>query len=206
MKILLIEDWNPLQGGAEAYIIQLKNALIEMGDEVQLLTANVSTQARELADHLAPAFDHVLAKSLLQIGNPFAATVVRKAVQSFRPQVALVNMFALYLSPSAIFALGDIPYVLLISDYKCICPLGHRLLPDNSVCHHPVGIACLRSGCLSPPHWLRDQLRYRRMDEVTRRAAAIVSTSDSLRGSLAQQGIASRRVSLVSSAPDPPRP
>lgn len=206
MKVLLLEDWNPLHGGAERYTIQLKDALTDAGEEVQLLTANVSTQARQVANYLAPAFDHVVAKSLLQISNPFAAATVRRAVRTFRPHLALVNMFALYLSPSAIFALGEVPYVLLVSDYKCICPLGHRLLPDYSVCHHPVGIACLRNRCLSLPHWLRDQLRYRRIDEVVRRAAAIVSTSDSLRDSLAEQGIDSRRVYLFSDPPDPPLP
>ena len=157
----------------------------------------MSTQARQVASYLAPAFEHVAAKSVLQISNPFAAATVRRAVRSFRPQVVLVNMFALYLSPSAIFALGKIPYILLVSDYKCICPLGHRLLPDNSVCHHPVGIACLRSGCLSLPHWLRDQLRYNRIGKVFRKASAIVSISDSLRESLAEQGIDSRRGPLV---------
>jgi len=206
VKVLLLADWHFLHGGAESYIIQLKDALTEAGDEVQLLTADVSTQARQVADHLAPAFDHVVAKSLLQINNPFAAATVRNAVCAFQPHLALVNMFALYLSPSAIFALGDIPYVLLISDYKCICPLGHRLLPDNSVCHQPVGIACLRSRCLSLPHWLRDQVRYRRIGEVIRKAAVVVSTSDSLRESLAEQGIDSRRVHLFSDPPDPPLP
>ena len=202
MKVLLLTDWNLLPGGAESYIIQLKDALTEAGEEVQLLTADVSTQARQFADHLAPAFDNVAAKSLLQINNPFAAATVRNAVRAFQPQLALVNMFALYLSPSAIFALGEIPYILLVSDYKCICPLGHRLLPDNSVCHQPVGIACLRSHCLSLPHWLRDQMRYRRIGEVVRRAAAVVSTSDSLRDSLAEQGIDSQRVYLFSDPPD----
>jgi glycosyltransferase involved in cell wall biosynthesis len=206
VKVLLLADWHFLHGGAESYIIQLKDALTEAGDEVQLLTANVSTQARQVADHLAPAFDHVVAKSLLQINNPFAAATVRNAVRTFQPNLALVNMFAVYLSPSAIFALGEIPYVLLISDYKCICPLGHRLLPDNSVCHQPVGIACLRSRCLSLPHWLRDQLRYRRIGEVVRKAAVVVSTSDALRDSLAEQGIESRRVYLFSDPPDPPLP
>lgn len=203
MKILLLEDWNPLHGGAEAHTIQLRDALAEAGEEVQLLTANVSAQARQVANYLAPASDHVVAKSVLQIANPFAAATVRRAVKTFRPHLALVNMFALYLSPSALFALGDIPYVLLVSDYKCVCPLGHRLLPDHSVCHQPVGIACLRSHCLSLPHWLRDQLRYRRIDEVVRKAAAIVSTSDALRETLAEQGIDSRRVHLFS---DPPAP
>jgi glycosyltransferase involved in cell wall biosynthesis len=80
------------------------------------------------------------------------------------------------------------------------------LLPDASVCHHPVGAACLRHGCLSLPHWLREQARYHRIGEVIRRAALVVSTSDSLRGSLAEQGIASHRVYLFSDPPDAPLP
>ncbi len=206
MKVLLLTDWNPLQGGAEAYIVKLRDALMEAGDEVRLLTANVSEQARQIADHLAPASDRSFTKSLLQLSNPFAAATVRSVLRSFQPQVALVNMFALYLSPSAIFALGDLPYVLLMSDYKCICPLGHRLLPDQSVCHYPVGAACLSNHCLSLPHWLRDQVRYQRIGKVVRKAAAVISTSDALCASLAEQGIDSGQVYLFSDLPDPPLP
>lgn len=202
MKVLLITDWNPLQGGAEAYFGKLREALLEAGDEVQLLTANVSPRARLLADHLAPASDRPLAKSLLQLYNPFAAATVRNALRTFQPQVAVINMFALYLSPSAVFALGKLPYLLLMSDYKCICPLGHRLLPDQSVCHDPVGFACLKNRCLSAPHWLRDLLRYRRIGANVRGAAAIVSISDSLAGHLAEQGIPSQRVYAFSDVPD----
>lgn len=202
MKVLILQDWNLLQGGAEAYTLNLRGALTAAGDEVRLLSANVSSQARRLADYLAPASDHVAAKSLLQIHNPLAAAAVRAAVRQFQPHAALVNMFALYLSPGAVFALGKVPYVLLVSDYKCTCPRGHRLLPDRSVCHQPQGIACLRSRCLSIPHWLRDQLRYRGIGEVLRRAAAIVSTSDALRDNLAEQGIASRRIYMYSGSPD----
>lgn len=201
MKVLLITDWNVLQGGAEAYIVKLRTALQEAGDEVHLLTANVSPRAREEADHLAPASDHLLAKAVLQIANPFAAAAVRHAVQTFRPDVALVNMFALYLSPSAIFALGKVPYLLLVSDYKCVCPLGHRLLPDQSVCHDPVGIACLTSRCLSVPQWLRELLRYRRIGEVINGAGAIVSTSDALAGVLAEQGVPSQREYIFTDVP-----
>lgn len=200
MRLLFLQDWNPLHGGAERFTLELRSALAEAGDEVRLLTADVSPEARQAADHLAHASDRGLAKALLQVYNPFAARAVRRAVQDFQPQVALVNMFALYLSPSAIAALGAVPYVLLVSDYKCICPLGHRLLPDRTICHYPEGLACLRQGCLPLPHWLRDQLRYRRIGNVVRGAAAVVCTSDALRDALAEQGIASRRVYLFSDA------
>lgn len=201
MRLLVLQDWNPLHGGAERYALDLRSALTEVGDEVRLLTADVSPQAREVADHLAHASENPIAKGLLQIHNPFAAAEVRRAVRTFRPQAALVNMFALYLSPSAVMALDPVPYVLLVSDYKVTCPLGHRLLPDLSVCHFPQGVACLRQGCLSMPHWLRDQLRYRRILAVIGNAAAIVATSDAVRDVLAEQGIESRRVHMFSNPP-----
>lgn len=201
MKILILTDWNPLSGGAERYALELREALIEAGDEVRLVTANVSPESERAADETARAWDHPLAKSVLQIHNPFAAATVRRVVRDFRPDVALVNMFALYLSPSSVQALGNVPHVLLISDYKCICPLGHRLLPDRSVCHLPVGIACLRQGCLSAPHWLREQLRYRRIGAVLNSAAEIVATSDALGEMLAEQNIRSRRIHLFSKPP-----
>ena len=203
MRLLFLQDWNLLHGGAERFALDLREALHGAGDEVCLLTADVSPEARAIADVLAPASEHAAAKSLLQVHNPFAAAAVRRAVARFQPDVALVNMFALYLSPSAVTALGRIPYVLLISDYKCICPLGHRLLPDRSICHHPRGVACLRQGCLSLPHWTRDQLRYWRIDRVVRNAAAVVTCSDALQRSLAEQGIESRRIHLFSRATEP---
>ncbi len=202
MKLLVLQDWNPRYGGAERYTQALCSALQDAGDEVRLLTANVSNEARAVADHLAPASDRLLAKGLLQIHNPFAAAAVRRAVRTFRPNAALVNMFALYLSPAAVDALGEVPYALLVSDYKCICPVGHRLLPDLSVCRNRAGIACLRQGCTPPLHWLRDQWRYRRIRAVVENAAVVFSTSDALRDMLAEQGIQSRRLYLFSNLPD----
>ena len=201
MKLLVLQDWNPLRGGAERYVLELVGALREAGEEVQLLTADVSREAPAVADHLAHASDHPLAKSLLQIHNPFAAATVRRVVRSFRPQAALVNMFALYLSPAAVQALRPVPYVLLVTDYKCICPLGHRLLRDGSVCHLPRGVACLRQGCLPAPHWLRDQLRYGRIEAVVRGASAVVVPSDAVRDMLGEHGIPSRLIQLFSDAP-----
>lgn len=201
MRLLLLQDWNPRHGGAERYVTELRRALAGSGDEVRLLTADVSDEARRVADHLAPASDRSLAKSLLQIHNPFAAAAVRRVVRAFRPEAALVNMFALYLSPAAVCALGDVPYVLFMSDYKCICPLGNRLLPDRSVCHYSEGVACLQHGCLSMPHWLREQLRYRRIRSVMRNAAAIVSSSDAICSMLAEQGVDSRRIYMFSCPP-----
>ena len=200
MKVLFLQDWNPLHGGAERYALELREAFAEAGHELRLLAADVSAEARACADYLAPASDRAAPKAVLQLHNPMAAAAVRRAVRDFRPDVAL-NMFALYLSPAALRALQPLPWVLLVSDYKITCPLGHRLLPDKRVCSYPRGRACLREGCLPRIHWLRDQLRYRQIDRAVREAAAVISTSRDLQAVLAAQGIESQRVPLFSSPP-----
>lgn len=201
MRILIITDWQKLQGGAEAYILALREGLIEAGDEVELLTSSASPVARQHADHVTFASDGLLAKSVLQIVNPFAVATVRRVTRDFKPDLVIVNMFALYLSPASVLALGNIPYVLIVSDYKCICPMGHRLLPDGSVCEQAVGRACYRSACLSLPHWLRDQPRYALIKRVLKQASRVISVGNSMQDILQQQGVSSIPLPLFSSEP-----
>ena len=201
MRVLLMTDWNPLWGGSEVYARTLRTGLRQAGDEVRLLTSSVSPEGRATADEVAWASDSPLGKAFLQIGNPFAAAKVRDVVRRFRPDVALVNMFALYLSPTALTALGRVPFVLLITDYKLMCPTGSKLLPDGRSCSRPAGRACLEEGCLGTAHWLRDQLRYRLMRDAVGRASQILACSRSLQRSLREEGIAGEVETLPVDAP-----
>lgn len=184
-------DWNPAWGGAERYVSLLRDGLRAAGHEVVLLASSVSADARRDADRTAWASDARAWKSILQIANPWAARDVRAVVREFRPDVALVNMFALYLSPSAVFALGDVPMALLVTDYKIVCPTGAKLLPGGALCGRPAGRACLDAGCLSATHWARDQVRYARIRRAVERAGLILSCGTSLQQTLAADGIRS---------------
>lgn len=184
----MLIEWNPGRGGAEAYALWLRDALREAGDEVRLLTSAAGTAADGTADYVAPTARRPAARALLQIHDPRAAATVRRAVKEFRPEVAWVNMFAHHLSPSVFRALGPTPVVLLVSDYKLVCPLGSRLLPDGSLCHHQAGLPCLAAGCLSPPHWLRDQLRYAAIHQALRRVYTIVACSSWMQAELKRAG------------------
>jgi glycosyltransferase involved in cell wall biosynthesis len=201
MRILLMTDWNPLSGGSEVYASALRSGFRQAGDDVHLLTSGVSPEARQVADDFAWASDSALGKAFLQLGNPFAGAKVRETVRRFRPDVALVNMFALYLSPTSLTALGAVPWVLMVSDYKLICPTGAKLLPDESICERPAGRACLEEGCLGAAHWLRDQLRYRLLLRASRRARQILTCSRSLQRTLRSAGIESEVETLPIAAP-----
>ena len=93
MRVLLITDWLQGVGGAERYIVAVREGLRGAGDEVRLLTSDVGTAGDGSAEYRARGSERVLAKTVLQLANPFAASVVRRALREFRPDVAMVNMF-----------------------------------------------------------------------------------------------------------------
>jgi len=196
MRILLVIDWNRGRGGAEAHMVRLRDGLRAAGDEVRLLTSSAGTAGDGTAEYVAYGTERVAAQAFLQIANPFAAACVRRAVREFRPDVVVVNMFAHHLSPSALFALRGVATVLLVTDYKCVCPIGSKLLPDGALCEENAGLVCWRNGCVNGLHWLRDQPRYLRIRSGLRGVARVVACSAWVRDELARNGIDSEVVRL----------
>ena len=203
MRILLATDWNRGRGGAEAHALLLRDGLEAAGDEVRLLTSSAGTAGDGRAEYVAFGTENVAAQALLQIVNPFAVARLRQALRELRPDVAYVNMFAHHLSPALLHAFGEVPVVLAVSDYKCICPLGSKLLPDGTRCTRRAGAVCLTSGCVGPLHWLRDRPRYALLRAGLRRVQRIVACSGWVRAALAADGIASEVVVLPVAAPGP---
>ncbi len=203
MRVLLMLDWNRGRGGAESHALRVREGLLAAGDEVRLLVSDVGSAGDGLADYVTYGTERRAAQALLQIANPFAAATVRRAVNEFRPDVAWVNMFALQLSPAAFFALGAVPKVLFVSDYKIVCPRSTKLLPNREICYLPDGINCLRTGCLSLPHWLRDQPRYALIRRAVERCTQVLACSEWVRQVLARDGIASEVLALPVMTPPP---
>jgi glycosyltransferase involved in cell wall biosynthesis len=202
MRVLLMTDWSPGRGGAEAYAVWLRGGLRAAGDEVRLLTSRAGTAGDGTAEYVAYGTVHKAQQAFLQVINPFAAATVRRAIRHFRPDVVWINNFAYHLSPAAALAVGGLPTVLMVSDYKLICPLGSKLWPDGSLCGAQAGWICHRSGCLSLSHWLRDQPRYALIRAAVARTTRILSSSHWLRHELAAAGVESDV--LRSPVPAPP--
>ncbi|HYN80418.1 MAG TPA: glycosyltransferase family 4 protein [Gemmatimonadaceae bacterium] len=196
MRVLLVTDWNSNTGGAESYIMTLRDSLRAAGDEVRLLACGA-----ELDDELRPheiirGTDRASAQAFLQLVNPFAVTRVRAAAREFRPDVAFVSHFAYHLSPAALAGLRKVPTVVSVTDYKCICPLGTKLLPDNALCAVRAGVVCQRNGCVSTPHWLRDRPRYAMIRSALSRVDRVVSPSRWIQKELETAGVRAEHVPL----------
>lgn len=187
MRVALVSDWMSSVGGAEAYFHTLRHALRVAGHEVALFTCGPTPD--RTAEYSVVDRDNRTSQSFTQIANPFAARGLRAMVRGFGPDVVLAGHFAYHISPLALDALGDIPVVVYLMDYKTICPIGSKLLPDLSICREDSGVICLQNGCVSLPHWLRDRPRYALMRRALRRASAVVTPSLFMHRQLAASGI-----------------
>jgi glycosyltransferase involved in cell wall biosynthesis len=201
LRVLLVTDWMPRPGGAEAYAASIRTGLAAAGDEVRLLTSGAGSAANGTADFVAFGTTHPAAQAGLQIVNPFACQQAWSAVRTFRPHVALVHLFAYHLSPAVLWPLRSVPTVLMVLDYKVVCPLGSKLLPDGTICRQHAGTTCWRSGCLTLPHWLRDQVRYVGIAHATRQSQLVLACSRHMTRQLAAHGIAAEHLELPVAAP-----
>lgn len=193
MRVLLVSDWAAQPGGIETTLALVAGALRARGDEVALLTAG--EEGAPLPDgYEARIASRTVPKAFSQIANGDAVRTVRRAVEELRPDVAYVHTFEHALSPAAIRALGPVPVVLSIANYKPVCPNALRLRPDDSVCTARAGLVCRSGGCLGTAHWLRDQLRYRRIAAAVQQARIRLTCSDFMVRSLAADGVVAQHL------------
>lgn len=148
MRILLVNDYGTMAGGAEVIVLSLRDALRSRGHEVRVLTSDASEQADPLFADATCLGSTSRWRTVLQSANPLAARAVRRMVADFKPDVVHVNLYLTQLSPLILRELRHVPTVYYAQWYRAICPLGTRRLPDGSTCPNRAGLACLRNGCI----------------------------------------------------------
>jgi glycosyltransferase involved in cell wall biosynthesis len=201
LRILLVTDWMPKPGGAEAYADAVRTGLAAVGHDVRLLTSGAGSGANGTAEFVAYGTTHPAAQAALQIVNPFAIEKSWTAVRTFQPDVVLVHLFAYHLSPAVLWPLRSIPTVMMVLDYKVICPLGSKLLPTGEICEQHAGRICWDAGCLSLPHWIRDRIRYVGIGQAVRQTHLVLACSRHMQQQLARYGIASTYLELPVALP-----
>lgn len=203
MRVLLIADWPRLEGGTERYVEWVRDGLEASGDEVRLLTGSTGTTGRGTAHYVAPSSDRLSAQAFLQIANPWAAAQTVAAVRDFSPEAVLVTTFLTHLSPAILSPLRHVPTVVLAMDYRPVCPIATRLLPDGSICTEEAGLVCWQRGCVSLAHWLRDRPRYALLRRGLASVDRVLACSDWMRRCLREGGIESEAIVLPVPPPSP---
>ena len=201
MRILLVTDWLRSSGGMERYIETIRYGLRRAGHDVRLLTSTAGGAADGTAEYQAFGSNAPAAQALLQVVNPFAVARVKAAVRDLRPELALVGMIEQHLSPAVLAALGNVPTILSVGDYKPICPIHSKLLPSGDICKAPAGLVCWTGGCTGLAHWLRDQPRYALFRAGIARADHILACSSWLQRALGEAGIPAEALALPTLRP-----
>lgn len=197
MKILLVNDYGTLGGGAEVIVFSLRDALRSCGHDVRVFASTAgSGGGRNHADDVCFGTTGRW-RTLVQSANVAAARALRRVIDRFRPDVVHVNLYLTQLSPLILSALGDVPAVYYAQWYRAICPRGTRRLPGGETCSSTAGTACLRSGCVPLLDWppLMVQMAWDR----TRggRFAKVAAISRAVAGRLGQFGAPHLRSATV---------
>ena len=187
----------------ETYFATLRTGLEAAGHDVRLLTSTAGTAADGTAEYQAYGTNTRATQAVLQLVNPFAAAKVRAAVREYRPDLALVGMVEQHLSPAVFGALAGTATLLTVGDYKPICPIHSKLLPDGSLCRVPAGAVCWKGGCVGLAHWLRDRPRYRLLHAGWGRVDRVLACSTWLAHALAEAGIDAEALPLPTPSPSP---
>jgi len=149
MKILIVNDYGTLGGGAEHISLALRDGLRQRGHEARLFASTARHPGlHNVADDVCFGSESA-ARRLLQVANPWAMRQLGSVLSRFRPDVVHVRMFLTQLSPLILPLLYRQRSLLHVVNYQTICPINTKVLADGSACHHRAGMACYREGCVS---------------------------------------------------------
>jgi len=203
MRVLLVHDWVAGEGGAERVMLDARRLLEAAGHRCELLVSSAGTMADGTAEHVAVGAHSLPAQAFLQVANPSAVAAVRRAVRALRPDVALVGMFEMHLSPAVVLALGaaGVPTAGLVFNYKPLCPTGRKLWPDGRLCEVRLGRVCVRTGCVPAVGAPREAARYALIGRALRRLDAVAGCSRWMSRWLREEGIDAVSLPMPVAAP-----
>ena len=205
-RVLIVNDYGVLSGGAERVTVDLRDGLRARGHDVRIFASRAQPLALpNEADYTCFGHDG-WPRRLLQVANPTAPARLRRVLAEFRPDVVHVRMFLNQLSPRILPTVAGVPALLHVGNYQTICPINTRTLPDGRICAHRAGAACYREGCVSALGLARTVVQ---LGSWRRHAGAfrlIVANSHALAQTLQANGVAVGRVIWNGTRPRPARP
>jgi glycosyltransferase involved in cell wall biosynthesis len=154
MKVLILNDFGTLHGGAEIATLQLRDGLRRRGHQALVVSSAASPVGLPLAADVSYRELPLYPATYSQALNFAARKAVQHALSDFRPDVVHVGMFLSRLSPLILPLLRAIPSVHHVHWMRSVCMTGTKTLPGGSLCHRPPGLVCYQSGCVGFGEWM----------------------------------------------------
>ena len=143
MKIIQINKFNYLRGGAEKYFLELSEKLVEAGYQVAKFCMKDHRNLEDTWSGYWPnqiSFESPTLRDKLRapqriIYSQSAKKALARMIKDFQPDIIHAHNIYHQLSPSILDAArqAGVPVVMTLHDYKLICP-NYQLLNGNQIC------------------------------------------------------------------------
>ena len=151
MRILLVNDYSTRTGGAQMYVLRLREALRQHGHVCALASSNWGEKDQREADYEYPAvrWKCKVLQRTAQLRHSQAIRRFRDIVTDFGPDVVHLHMFHWHLSLGVLPLLADIPTVFTAHTPRMACPIAQRFIrAEGRICDVQPGWECYRRRCI----------------------------------------------------------
>jgi glycosyltransferase involved in cell wall biosynthesis len=149
MKILMVNKFYYVRGGAERYMFEWSKTLQDRGHQIiPFSMQHELNDATDYSKYFVSSVDFDLPGGIVAMIQAFARTVysleakskVEDLVRSERPDIAHLHNFTHQISPSIldVFRKYNIPSVMTLHDYKLVCP-SYTMLFNGRPCERCKG-------------------------------------------------------------------
>lgn len=165
MKILQVNKYNYIRGGAEKYFIEITKELRELGHQVAIFSMkHPKNNPSEFDKYFVSRISFNEGGLKNKIIGPFrvlfsfeARRKFKRLVKDFKPDIIHIHNIYHQISPSILRVARKrkIPVLMHLHDYKLVCP-NYQLLADNKICYSCLGgkyYNCLKKKCFKKSFW-----------------------------------------------------
>ncbi len=165
MKILQVNKFNYIRGGAEKYFIEISKELEKIGHQVALFSMHHPKNNSSIWDKYfisrisfneAKLRDRIIAPGRI-LYSLEARKRFNKLVKEFKPDIIHIHNIYHQISPSILSVAKkyNIPVIMHLHDYKLVCP-NYQLFVDDKICYRCRGgkyYNCLKHKCFKKSFW-----------------------------------------------------
>ena len=209
MKILLVNKFHYVKGGAEKYYFELGKLLKEHGNEVAYFSMkddkNIHTGDKEYFvepielnnDNKLKAFEIIYSKKNYKI--------MRAAIEEFKPDIIHLNNFQRQLSASIVEAAYDkeIPMVFTTHDMQAVCP-NKDMMNNGKICNECIKkgySSCIRKKCIKDSR-LKSilgviEMKYYKTHKIYEKINCLISPSTFMKNNLINNGLRYNRFEVI---------
>lgn len=196
LKILIICDKGFVFGGTEILILNEKEGLIKRGHEVKVFSSDVSNDQVNFGDYTFKGFsENSLIKWFSYVFNFNSYIKLRQVLREYKPDIIHLHNIFYQVSPSVLFAVGNIPTVLTLSSYELICPTGAMIKSDGSRCISPGKHDLRCTGSIKG--YLYETIKQFVHKYLLKKIALYIAPSESIKGDFLNQKIISSPITVI---------